>query len=90
MRFANANISICINNSAENASAARHNLALLGQPRDITALAEESQTVRQVAERLGYSEPRAFRRAFQRWTGKSPNHFRQGRVTAIHDSVRSA
>ncbi|WP_020669841.1 AraC family transcriptional regulator [Amycolatopsis nigrescens] len=42
----------------------------------MTALSEQGQTVRQVAARLGYSEPRAFRRAFRRWTGTSPNDFR--------------
>lgn len=36
-------------------------------------------TVREVAERLGYSEPRAFYRAFKRWTGETPKTFRESR-----------
>lgn len=31
---------------------------------------------RQLAERLGYSDPHNFRRAFKRWTGFIPGHFR--------------
>jgi AraC-like DNA-binding protein len=33
-------------------------------------------TVDEVAARLGYSDARAFARAFRRWTGKSPSDFR--------------
>ncbi|WP_158891186.1 helix-turn-helix domain-containing protein [Amycolatopsis anabasis] len=49
----------------------------------VTALTEEGQTVRQVAARLGYSEPSAFRRAFRRWTGLSPNAFRPAPVRPV-------
>jgi len=33
-----------------------------------------------VAERLGYSDPSNFRRAFQRWTGVSPAAYRKGKT----------
>jgi AraC-like DNA-binding protein len=33
-------------------------------------------TVAQVAELVGYSDARAFRRAFKRWTGVLPHEFR--------------
>ncbi|MCQ4438508.1 helix-turn-helix domain-containing protein, partial [Clostridioides difficile] len=29
-------------------------------------------TVAAIAERLGYSEPRSFRHAYRRWTGRTP------------------
>ena len=35
------------------------------------------EPVERVAERLGYSEPRAFRRAFKRWTGRAPAAWRR-------------
>lgn len=34
-----------------------------------------------LAERLGYSDARAFRRAFQRWTGQTPQMWRRERKT---------
>jgi AraC-like DNA-binding protein len=42
-----------------------------------TELRRPGTTVREVAERLGYSEPSAFHRAFKRWTGETPKAFRQ-------------
>ncbi|WP_366919207.1 AraC family transcriptional regulator [Burkholderia oklahomensis] len=46
------------------------------------ALAEEllattTLTVAEISERLGYSEPSAFARAFRRWKAMSPNEFRR-------------
>ncbi|MEO1193121.1 MAG: AraC family transcriptional regulator ligand-binding domain-containing protein [Pseudomonadota bacterium] len=41
-------------------------------------LADSTLSIQMVAALLGYSEDRAFRRAFKRWTGKSPRAFRQG------------
>lgn len=33
--------------------------------------------IEDIAERLGYAEPSCFSRAFKRWSGLSPRHFRQ-------------
>jgi AraC-like DNA-binding protein len=41
-------------------------------------LANSNLTVAQVAEHVGYSDARAFRRAFKRWTGILPADFRSG------------
>ncbi len=49
--------------------------ALLDDVRHQTAillLDDDALTVAAVAERLGYSEPRSFRHAFRRWTGRAP------------------
>jgi AraC-like DNA-binding protein len=44
----------------------------------ITALAKGDETVAALAERLGFSEPSAFTRAFRRWTGSPPSSYRTG------------
>ena len=41
-------------------------------------LDETPMTVGKVAETLGYSEPSAFVRAFRRWSGATPNEWRNG------------
>jgi AraC-like DNA-binding protein len=49
--------------------------ALLDEVRHRAAvllLDDDALTVAAVAERLGYSEPRSFRHAFRRWTGRAP------------------
>lgn len=51
----------------------QHALALLRDP---------SVPMTDVSERLGFSEPRAFRRAFSRWTGLSPDRYRRARGRA--------
>jgi AraC-like DNA-binding protein len=38
----------------------------------VELLTEGGMTVQQVGERLGYSEPSSFTRAFRRWTGNTP------------------
>jgi AraC-like DNA-binding protein len=42
----------------------------------VTALVRADESVAQLAERLGFSEPSAFHRAFRRWTGSSPGAYR--------------
>ncbi|AMS18006.1 AraC family transcriptional regulator [Pseudomonas chlororaphis] len=44
-----------------------------------TLLARGSVSVAKLAERLGYSEPSAFQRAFKQWTGLPPGAYRGGR-----------
>lgn len=39
------------------------------------SLQNPNTTIKDTAERLGYSEPSAFHRAFKRWTGKTPADF---------------
>ena len=43
----------------------------------ITALAR-GEAVDVISARIGFSEPRAFRRAFRRWTGRSPSAYQAG------------
>lgn len=40
------------------------------------ALADPSVTIYQISDRLGFSEPSAFNRAFKRWTGVTPQKYR--------------
>jgi AraC-like DNA-binding protein len=47
-------------------------------------LAEDSLSVAGIAQRVGYSDARALRRAFQRWTGMSPGRYRRDGVTAAN------
>jgi AraC-like DNA-binding protein len=39
-------------------------------------LLDPSATIHDIADRLGFSEPSAFHRAFKRWTGLTPGQFR--------------
>jgi AraC-like DNA-binding protein len=41
------------------------------------ALCSSDETVREVSERLGFSEPSAFVRAFRRWEGRTPGSYRR-------------
>lgn len=40
-----------------------------------SSLSNPNATIKDAAERLGYSEPSAFHRAFKRWSGKTPAAF---------------
>lgn len=42
----------------------------------IVALAEGQETIAALSQRLGFSEPSAFTRAFRRWTGSPPSAYR--------------
>ncbi len=43
--------------------------------RAIESLVQGEETIEELSERLGYSEPSAFRRAFRRWTGIAPGSY---------------
>lgn len=43
-------------------------------------LAETSQSIESIATVLGFSDDRAFRRAFRRWTDQSPSEYRLGQT----------
>ena len=40
-------------------------------------LTESEDAVQDIAARLGYADPSSFGRAFLRWTGTSPRHYRR-------------
>jgi AraC-like DNA-binding protein len=42
----------------------------------IASLAKGTETIAALSQRLGFSEPSAFTRAFRRWTGQPPTHYR--------------
>jgi AraC-like DNA-binding protein len=44
----------------------------------IASLVRGGETVEELSDRLGFSEPSAFRRAFRRWTGNPPGSYRAG------------
>ena len=41
------------------------------------SIADSALSIAEVAYLVGYSEPAAFHRAFKRWTGVTPQAFRQ-------------
>jgi AraC-like DNA-binding protein len=49
----------------------------LRQERALLLLRDESLSIEQIAERLGYSDAANFTRAFRRWTGKTPGMVRK-------------
>jgi len=42
----------------------------------VTALVQGEEPIAEIAERMGFSEPSAFTRAFRRWTGSPPSAYR--------------
>jgi AraC-like DNA-binding protein len=44
----------------------------------VTSLVQGEETITELSERLGFSEPSAFTRAFRRWTGSPPSAYRAG------------
>ncbi len=47
----------------------------------IYLLTEKSQSINEIAERVGYSDPAVFTRAFKNWTGETPKAFRTKLIT---------
>lgn len=52
--------------------------------RAVEALVHGDESIADLAARLGYSEPSAFRRAFHRWTGSAPIDYRATRSSDPH------
>jgi AraC-like DNA-binding protein len=55
----------------------RHLTNSLGKEISATLLRNKNAKVAEVAYALGYTDPRAFQRAFKSWTGMSPGEFRK-------------
>jgi AraC-like DNA-binding protein len=43
----------------------------------VASLERGGEPIAALAERLGFSEPSAFTRAFRRWTGRAPTSYRR-------------
>jgi AraC-like DNA-binding protein len=53
--------------------------------RALQLLQTTTQTIKEIANEVGYSEVNAFRRAFKCWCGESPSAFRDGKASASSD-----
>ncbi|WDD90688.1 AraC family transcriptional regulator (plasmid) [Burkholderia sp. FERM BP-3421] len=56
----------------------------------IRLLRDRALTVAAIAERLGYSEPRSFRHAYRRWTGRTPRADPEGGGESVGQRGRGA
>ena len=54
----------------------------------INSLAKSRQAVAEIAAELGFADPAAFYRAFVRWTGVAPAHYRKRLQAAGSDEPR--
>jgi AraC-like DNA-binding protein len=49
----------------------------LGKDFAASLLSNQNVTVKEITSTLGYSNTRAFQRAFKSWTGQTPSKFRE-------------
>jgi AraC-like DNA-binding protein len=56
---------------------AQREILTLRREKAETELQDTTRTIGAIATRLGYSDLAVFSRAFKRWTGMSPSHFRK-------------
>lgn len=63
---------------AEHGTTYRQLLEEVQRERATTLLAQSALSVAEIAERLGYTDPASFHRAFRRWLGVSPGAYRAG------------
>jgi AraC-like DNA-binding protein len=52
-------------------------------------LRRQDESIKEIAERLGYSETSAFHRAFKRWTGQTPSEYRANPGVHVAQAVTS-
>jgi AraC-like DNA-binding protein len=55
----------------------QHLLDRLRRDEAVRQIARDARQIKAIARTLGFSDPRGFRRAFQRWTGLTPQQFRE-------------
>jgi AraC-like DNA-binding protein len=54
----------------------------------ITYLSHSDRSVMDIALELGFAEPSAFHRAFKKWTGASPGHYRRSLASPFPPALR--